>query len=126
MKTILIILIATITIQAQIPDTIPTFNHLPKHKKEFYYNNYPMALYTLYKWKVPVYHTLSIAAQKTNYGRNGRYKVGDVFGTGKKYPVANAWDEFGLMMKTTMNYVEMTRAEAISISKKTEELGLKF
>jgi hypothetical protein len=37
MKTILIILIATITIQAQIPDTIPTFNHLPKHKKEFYY-----------------------------------------------------------------------------------------
>ncbi len=44
----------------------------------------------------------------------------------KKYPVANAWDEFGLMMKTTHNYVEHTRHEAIEISKKTEELGIKF
>lgn len=126
MRTIIIILITTITLQAQLPDTIPSFNHLAKFKKEFYSNNYNMAVYTLKKWSVPVSYTLAMAAQKTNYGRNGRYKVGDIFNTGKSYPVANAWDEFGLKMKTTHNYIEHTRAEAIQISKKTEELGIKF
>ena len=126
MRTIIIILITTITLQAQLPDTIPTFNHLPKFKQDFYSNNYHMAVYTLQKWSVPVCYTLAMAAEKTNYGRNGRYKVGDIFNTGKEYPVANAWDEFGLMMKTTHNYIEHTRAEAIQISKKTEELGIKF
>tara|TARA_R110000824_G_scaffold378294_1_gene569815 strand:- start:528 stop:905 length:378 start_codon:yes stop_codon:yes gene_type:complete len=125
MRTIILILITTITLQAQ-PDTIPSFNHLQKFKKEFYSNNYHMAVYTLKKWNVPVCYTLAMAAQKTNYGRNGRYKVGDVFNTGKEYPIANAWDEFGLMMKTTHNFIEHTRVEAISISKKTEELGIKF
>lgn len=126
MRTIIIILITTITLQAQVPDTIPSFNHLPKFKQEFYSNNYHMAVYTLKKWNVPVCYTLAMAAKKTNYGRNGRYKVGDIFNTGKSYPIANAWDEFGLMMKTTHNYIEHTRAEAIEISKKTEELGIKF
>ncbi len=125
MRTLIIILITAITLQAQ-PDTIPSFNHLQKFKQEFYSNNYHMAVYTLKKWKVPVCYTLAMAAQATNYGRNGRYKVGDVFNTGKSYPIANAWDEFGLMMKTTHNFIEHTRAEAISISKKTEELGIKF
>ena len=85
-----------------------------------------MAVYTKHKWGVPVYHTMGISAQRTNYGRNGRFKHGDLFNTGKSYPVANCWDEFGLMMKTTHNYIEHTRQEAIAISKKTEELGIKF
>jgi hypothetical protein len=125
MRTIILILLTTITMQAQT-DTIPKFNHLPKFKQEFYSNNYHMAIYTLQKWGVPVYHTLSIAAEKTNYGRNGRYKVGDIFNTGKSYPVANAWDEWGLKMKTTHNYIEITREQAISISKKTDELGINY
>ena len=125
MRTIIIILITTITLQAQ-PDTIPTFSHLPKFKQEFYSAIYHMAVYTKHKWKVPVYHTMSISAQKTNYGRNGRFQHGDLFNTGKTYPIANCWDEFGLKMKTNYNFLEMTRAEAISVSKKTEELGLKF
>ena len=82
MRTIIIILITTITLQAQLPDTIPSFNHLPKFKQDL--------------------------------------------NTRKEYPLENAWDEFGLMMKTTHNYIEHTRAEAIQISKKTEELGIKF
>jgi len=125
MRTIIIILITTISLQAQ-PDTIPTFNHLPKFKQEFYKSIYLMAVYTKHKWDVPVYHTMGISAHRTNYGRNGRFKHGDLFNTGKSYPIANCWDEFGLMMKTTHNYIEMTRHEAIEISKKTEELGLKF
>ena len=126
MRTIIIILITAINLQAQVPDTIPTYSHLPKFKQKFYSSIYHMAVYTKMKWDVPVYHTMSISAQKTNYGRNGRFKHGDLFNTGKSYPVANCWDEFGLMMKTTHNYIDMTRTEAIEISKKTEELGLKF
>jgi hypothetical protein len=125
MKTIIIILLTSIILQAQ-PDTIPSFSHLPKYKQEFYSNIYQMAVYTKHKWNVPVYHTMSISAQKTNYGRNGRFQHGDLFNTGKKYPVSNCWDEFGLMMKTTHNYIELTRQEAISVSKKTEEIGFKF
>lgn len=128
MKILIILIVITINLQAQaqVPDTIPQFNHLPKFKKEFYSSIYNMAVYTKYKWDVPVYHAMSISAQRTNYGRSGRFKHGDLFNTGKKYPDSNCWDEFGLMMKTTHNFFEMTRSEAISISKKTEELGLKY
>jgi len=125
MITIIIFILALSTCQAQT-DTIPEFNHLKTYKKEFYCNNYNMALYTKNKWDVPIYYTLAMAAHKTNYGRNGRYKVGDIFGTGKSYPIANAWDEWGLMMKTTHNYVKHSRKEAIAIAKKTEEIGIEF
>jgi hypothetical protein len=118
MKTIIFILILAGTIQAQ--NTSNT--KLPKYKAQFYTNNYDMAWYTYVKWNVPVLYTLAMAAHKTNYGRNGRYKVGDVFGTGKKYKYTNAWDEFGLMMKTTYNNPTLSRKDAIKISKKTEEL----
>ena len=120
MKTLIVILILSTTINAQSSLNI----ELPKYKTEFYKNNYDMAWYTYVKWDVPVYYTLAMAAAKTNYGRNGRYKVGDIFGTGKTYEYTNAWDEFGLMMKTTYNNPKLTRKEAINISKKTEELGL--
>jgi len=120
MKTIIVILILSTTINAQSSLNI----ELPKYKTEFYKKNFDMAWYTYVKWNVPVYYTLAMAAVKTNYGRNGRYKVGDIFGTGKTYEYTNAWDEFGLMMKTTYNNPKLTRKEAINISKKTEELGL--
>ena len=118
MKAIIFILILSATIQAQ--NTSNT--KLPKYKAEFYTKNYDMAWYTYVKWNVPIHYTLAMAAEKTNYGRNGRYKVGDVFGTGKTYKFTNAWDEWGLMMKTTFNSPNLTRKEAIKISKKTEEL----
>ena len=120
MKTIIVILILSTTINAQTSLNV----ELPKYKTEFYKNNYDMAWYTYVKWDVPVIYTLAMAAHKTNYGRNGRYKVGDIFGTGKTYEYTNAWDEFGLMMKTTFNNPKLSRKEAIKISKKTEELGL--
>jgi len=119
MKIIIFILILSATIQAQNTLNIES---LPKHKAEFYNKNYDMAWYTYVKWNVPVYYTLAMAAHKTNYGRNARYKVGDVFGTGKTYKYTNAWDEWGLMMKTTYNCPNMKRKEAIKLSKKTEEL----
>ncbi len=126
MRTIIIILLTLTTCQAQTTKPIPTFDNLKKFKKEFYANNYNMAWYTYVTWDVPVYYTLAVAAHKTNYGRNGRYKVGDIFGTGKKYPLSNAWDEWGLMMKTTHNFIKHKRAESIDIGKKTEEINLSY
>lgn len=119
MKTLIIILIAAVTLQAQ---TTLKLDNLPKHKAAFYSKNFDMAWYTYNKWNVPVYYTLAMAAYKTNYGRNCRYRVGDIFGTGKTYEFTNAWDEWGLMMKTTYNNPKLTRKEAILISKKTQEL----
>ena len=86
MKAIIFILILSGTIQAQ--NTSKT--KLPKYKAEFYTKNYDMAWYTYVKWNVPIHYTLAMAAEKTNYGRNGRYKVGDIFGTGKTYQYTNA------------------------------------
>lgn len=123
MKTLLIFLFLFTFILCKGQE-IPKFDHLPKFKKEFYANNYNMAHYTYIKWDVPISYTLAMVAQKTNYGRNGRYKRGDVFGTGKTYELINAWDEFGLMMSTTHNFIKHTRAEAIAISKKTKEMGI--
>lgn len=124
MKALLIFFFLFTFIICKGQEKTPKFDHLPKFKKEFYSNNYNMAWYTYITWDVPVSYTLAMAAQKTNYGRNGRYRVGDIFGTGKTYEFTNAWDEFGLMMKTTHNFIKHTRTEGISIGKKTEEMGI--
>jgi len=101
-------------------------SELSDYKKVFYANNYNMAHYVELKWDVPYYITLAVMSIETNYGRNRkRYERGDHFGTGKSYPIANAFDEWGLKMKTTHYTIEGDKAYLIKVSKRIAEQNIR-
>ncbi len=96
---LLLLFLGSLAANAQIEG----FDDLKKHQRDFLRNNFAMAYYVWFHYDVPIYATLAVASLETDFGRNAKAKRGDMFGTGKSYNYAKAWDEFGSKFKT-INY----------------------